>query len=411
MDLRLLPGLAERGQVLAGVAVEEELVRDRLEHLVRPHLLGREILRRQRRLQSPVGVDRVEQFPRAPSPSCAMAWRDPLSARSGFGVRTVPSTGPRATARANPGVTVLAPARPGARRRDGARPGRRGQLARSCRCALTGAHGADAAARRVGRRQSGRVTVSVRSASFDRSWRSALVWIWHTLLSVTPEHLADLRQRQAVVVVHHQDGPLPFGHAVDRLNQCLLGLLGLERVDRAPRPVGQRLTQRRALGTVAAAQHLVERHHADRGDLAQRLVEVTDAHLELGRDLGLVRRAPQRRLEVRERLLDRTGLGAHRPRYPVDRPQLVDDRPLDARNGVRLEPQIAVRLESLDRVDEPDDAVTDEVLLVEVPRQSGQHPAGDVLDERRVVDDQLVAQRLRSGLLELGPEAFDAPLD
>ena len=29
-------------------------------------------------------------------------------------------------------------------------------------------------------------TVSGRSASFERSWRSALVWIWHTLLSVTP---------------------------------------------------------------------------------------------------------------------------------------------------------------------------------------------------------------------------------
>jgi hypothetical protein len=28
MDLRLLPGLAERGQVLAGVAVEQQLVGD-----------------------------------------------------------------------------------------------------------------------------------------------------------------------------------------------------------------------------------------------------------------------------------------------------------------------------------------------------------------------------------------------
>ena len=54
-------------------------------------------------------------------------------------------------------------------------------------------------------------------------------------------------------------------------------------------PSGKRLAERRALGTVATTQHLVERHHADRGDLAQRLVEVADGHLELGRDLGVVR--------------------------------------------------------------------------------------------------------------------------
>ena len=110
------------------------------------------------------------------------------------------------------------------------------------------------------------------------------------------EDLADLRQRQAVVVVHHQHGPLPLGHAVDGPDERLLGLLGLEGVDRAPRPVRQRLAQRRALGAVATAQHLVERHHADRRDLAQRLVEVAHGHLQLGGDLGLVRRAPQRRL-------------------------------------------------------------------------------------------------------------------
>ena len=39
VDLRLLPGLAEGGQVLAGVAVEEQLVGDRLERLGRPHLV------------------------------------------------------------------------------------------------------------------------------------------------------------------------------------------------------------------------------------------------------------------------------------------------------------------------------------------------------------------------------------
>ena len=40
MDLGLLPRLAEGGQVLAGVAVEHQLVDDGLERLVGPHLLG-----------------------------------------------------------------------------------------------------------------------------------------------------------------------------------------------------------------------------------------------------------------------------------------------------------------------------------------------------------------------------------
>ena len=215
------------------------------------------------------------------------------------------------------------------------------------------------------------------------------------------EDVADLGEGQTVVVVHHQHGPLPLGHAVDGRDQRLLGLLGLEGVDRPAGAVREGLAERRALGAVAATQHLVERHHADGRDLAQSLVEVADAHLELGRDLGLVGRTPQRRLQMGERLLDRTGLGAHRAGHPVDGAELVDDRALDARNGVRLEPQVAVELETLDRVDQPDDAVADEILLVEVPWQPGQHTAGDVLHERRVVDDQLVSQRLPSGLLEL----------
>ena len=62
MDLWLLPGLAERGEVLARVAVEHELVGDRLHHLGRPHLLSGTTRRRQRCLLTRVGVDRVDQL-------------------------------------------------------------------------------------------------------------------------------------------------------------------------------------------------------------------------------------------------------------------------------------------------------------------------------------------------------------
>ena len=62
MDLWLLPRLAERGEVLAGIAVEHELVGDRLHHLGRPHLRSGTTRRGQRRLLTRVGVDRVDQL-------------------------------------------------------------------------------------------------------------------------------------------------------------------------------------------------------------------------------------------------------------------------------------------------------------------------------------------------------------
>ncbi len=123
-------------------------------------------------------------------------------------------------------------------------------------------------------------------------------------------------------------------------------------------------------------------------------MEVAHGHLQLGSDLGLARRTSQRPLQACERLLDRPGHGADGTGHPVDRSQLVEDRPLDAGNGVRLETQIAVELEPLDCVDEPDDAVADEIIFLEVLWQPGQHTAGDVLDEWRVVDDQFIAKRL-----------------
>ena len=57
---RLLPRLAEGGQVLAGVAVEEELVGDGLERLGRRHLLAGAVVRGEAGHHVPVGVERVE---------------------------------------------------------------------------------------------------------------------------------------------------------------------------------------------------------------------------------------------------------------------------------------------------------------------------------------------------------------
>ena len=61
VDLRLLPRLAEGGQVLAGVAVEEELVGDGLERLGRRHLLAGAVVGGKTGQHVPVGVERIEQ--------------------------------------------------------------------------------------------------------------------------------------------------------------------------------------------------------------------------------------------------------------------------------------------------------------------------------------------------------------
>ena len=96
-------------------------------------------------------------------------------------------------------------------------------------------------------------------------------------------------------------------------------------------------------------------------------------------------------LELGDRPLDVARAGAHRARHPVDGAQLVDDRALDPRDRVRLELDPAVGVEALDRVDEPEEPVGDEIALLDVRRQTAGEPAGDELDQRRVGEDQAVA--------------------
>jgi hypothetical protein len=96
-------------------------------------------------------------------------------------------------------------------------------------------------------------------------------------------------------------------------------------------------------------------------------------------------------LELGDRALDVARPCAHRARHPVERAQLVDDRALDPRDRVRLELDLAVRVVALDRTDQAEEAVGDEVALVDVRRQTASEAACDELDERRVGQDQAVA--------------------
>jgi hypothetical protein len=106
-------------------------------------------------------------------------------------------------------------------------------------------------------------------------------------------------------------------------------------------------------------------------------------------------------------LLDLTGLEPDRTRDPVDGSQLVDDRALDPRDRVRLELDASFKVVLLDRVDEAEDAVGHQIGLLDVRRRADRHPADDVLDQRRVVEDEPLAGVGGRLELELLPQPFN----
>ena len=211
------------------------------------------------------------------------------------------------------------------------------------------------------------------------------------------QHLADLAQRQLLVVVERDDELLALGQARDRLAErsrssvCAIDSpAGLGRVrvldrvdqrDRVARPPSE-------LDHSSSSAAIEEREISSSASWNSSSVMPSFAAIS-----SSVGARGQLRLELGDRALDLARAGAHRARHPVHRAQLVDDRALDARDRVRLELDVAVGVEALDRADQPEQAVGDEVALLDVRRQAAPQPAGHVLDERRVREDQPVAQR------------------
>ena len=67
--------------------------------------------------------------------------------------------------------------------------------------------------------------------------------------------------------------------------------------------------------------------------------------------------------------LDVAGPGADAAGNPVERAELVDDRALDARNREGLELDLALQVEALDRADQPQQPVRDQIGLLDVRRK------------------------------------------
>ena len=226
------------------------------------------------------------------------------------------------------------------------------------------------------------------------------------------EDLADLPQGQLLVVVERHDELLAFREPGDRLAERLVELGLLEReLGVIAGDVLDRVDQRDLVAAALRRPELVERRHRGARDLEQAAVELLARDAHLGRDLLVGRRAHQRALEVGDRPLDLTGARADRPRHPVERAELVDDRTLDPDDRVGLELDLAVRVVPLDRADQAQQTVGDEILLVDVRRQARAETAGDELHERRVREDQAVAERAVVRAPELLPQGLRIPLE
>src|SRR5439155_19694752 len=123
---------------------------------------------------------------------------------------------------------------------------------------------------------------------------------------------------------------------------------------------------------------LVERRDRRAGDVGEAVVELLLADPDLLGDLVVARRAPELRLQLGHRTLDFARARAHRARDPVHRAQFVEDRALDARDRVRLELDVTLRVVTLNRGDQAEQPVGHEVAFGDVPGQSGAQPTGDV---------------------------------
>src|SRR4051794_31921437 len=221
------------------------------------------------------------------------------------------------------------------------------------------------------------------------------------------EHLADLAERQLLVVVERDYELLALGQARDRIRERLAHPRLVERLlrTRAGR-VLDRVEQRDLVTLARDRPELVERGDRGTRDVGQRLLELVDGDPDLGRDLLVGGRRAELRLELGDRPLDLAGARTDGARHPVERAELVDDRALDPRDRVDLELDVAAGVVALDRADQPEQAVGDEVALVDVRGQAAAEAPGHELDERRIGQDQAIAQRAIVARPELAPESF-----
>ena len=104
--------------------------------------------------------------------------------------------------------------------------------------------------------------------------------------------------------------------------------------------------------------------------------------------------------ELLLRPVDRTGERAGGAGHAILAAELVDDRAGDARPGVLLERGALDGIEPVDRLDDGDEAARDQVVELAVGRELARLARREVLDHRRVGENEPVA---RAGIAALTP--------
>ncbi len=183
--------------------------------------------------------------------------------------------------------------------------------------------------------------------------------------------------------------------------QHLLHLLGqlLDAVHQAPRHLAARrlLEGISGLQVAGALQQVgagvVDADHRRAGELLLARVEFLDADAQAAGDLFLVGRAAQLGLQAAGGVAQLVRQAAHVTRQRVARAQVVQHRAADAELGEGLEAIDALGVKALGGLHQADDARRDQVVDLDMRRQTARQATGDLLDVGKELRGVLVAAR------------------
>src|SRR5262249_13259122 len=100
-------------------------------------------------------------------------------------------------------------------------------------------------------------------------------------------------------------------------------------------------------------------------------------------------------------LLDQTRLLAHAARHPVERAEVIENRPAETELRVGGERPGLLRMVLADRIEQPDDSPRDEVAVLDVRRLAGREALHHAADERQMPPEDFLARaRHRGGMRE-----------
>ncbi len=219
------------------------------------------------------------------------------------------------------------------------------------------------------------------------------------------EHLADLAQGEVLDVEQDGDLALAAPKRGERAAEVLLGLRLGGLVQRIGRVVvaGEHVDALDARAVVGEHER-VQRRHVGGDQVALAGDEFVGGHIQRVGQLAVGRRAAVDRAELGLHAAHITLPAAQRAGRPVAAAELVDDGAMDPRPGELLERRALLGVVAIERLDQRLEAGGDEVVDLAAGGQFADLAVHDELHERRVGQDEAIAQALITAGLVLVPE-------